>query len=834
MVAGSGQNDPALAEIPPENGDRWKGVSGFLNRTSRVNFFLYLLLILLFLILSSLYLFNLSRWSRWPNFGWTYSHGVGGVTFASVYGQAAASGLRAGDRIVRVNGREIGSYFHLQQVLKREEGDHNTYTVERGGQILTVSVPNRVLGLKDALYHFGLTWILGICFFLLGVVVFYMKPGTLPSWAFLIMMFCSGLLITYFFTSKLVPGSLNYVIMFAYCFLPASMSQLTVTFPEERRFFVDNRLVFWAPYVISTVLFISMVLSARHFQDLPNILRKATILFLSYSLVLFLLSIGLALVRPSSDIARIRSQVLLVGTGIAVVFPVLDAISAIFLNVLLVPHPVLLLPFFFFFPLSIAYSIARHNLFDVNVYIKRAVGYVIMTVLVGSIYFSIQVGVKAAFAHSGVGLYSETVYPVIFAILVVFFFNPVNSRVQGMVDRLFYREKFDYKDTVISVSNALTSVLNMDEIVRRIIETVRREMFIDTAGVVLLRPENSECEALFIDDEPHGDGDTEREECLAADDPIVSIAAREKKLITKYDIAEDGRYADVREIAGRRFNETGTTLVLPMRYREDVTGLLALGNKKSGQFYTREDIDLLETLCNQGAVAIENARLAEQMKQEETVRTNLARYLSPQIVEQVIHEDVDVHLGGNRKVVTVLFSDIRDFTVITEARPADQLIAILNEYFTEMARIIFDHQGSLDKYIGDAIVAVFGSLIEVENPTENAVRSAVEMMNAMPLLNERWQRTYDGFHMEQGIGINTGEVFLGNIGSPERMEFTVIGDTVNVASRFSGLAGPGEIFLTERAAAGLGPAVPVRELPPSEVKGKSGEMRVYRVQGIGE
>jgi adenylate cyclase len=216
------------------------------------------------------------------------------------------------------------------------------------------------------------------------------------------------------------------------------------------------------------------------------------------------------------------------------------------------------------------------------------------------------------------------------------------------------------------------------------------------------------------------------------------------------------------------------------------------------------------------------------MKKEETVRTNLARYLSPQIVDQIIQKDVKVNLGGDRKVVTVLFSDIRNFTTITESRPADQLVQILNEYFTEMAGIIFENQGSLDKYIGDAIVAVFGSLIPLENSAPYAVTAAIEMMKRLPALNERWIKEY-GFTMNIGIGINTGEVFLGNIGSPERMEFTVIGDTVNVASRFSGLAKPGQILMTRETLAYLGSDINYKELPATEVKGKTGKLNVFEI-----
>jgi len=233
-------------------------------------------------------------------------------------------------------------------------------------------------------------------------------------------------------------------------------------------------------------------------------------------------------------------------------------------------------------------------------------------------------------------------------------------------------------------------------------------------------------------------------------------------------------------------------------------------------------------MADQAAVAVENAKLAEQMKKEEGVRTNLSRYLSPQIVDQIVKNDVQVNLGGEKKVVTVLFSDIRNFTTITESRKPDELVHQLNEYFTEMAGIIFEHSGSLDKYIGDAIVAVFGSLIELDNSARHAAQAALKMMQRLPELNERWLEKY-GLKMEFGIGLSTGEVFLGNIGSPERMEFTVIGDTVNVASRFSGLAKPGQILMTRETLNCLDRSLEWRELPPTEVKGKTGKLEVFEL-----
>ncbi len=264
------------------------------------------------------------------------------------------------------------------------------------------------------------------------------------------------------------------------------------------------------------------------------------------------------------------------------------------------------------------------------------------------------------------------------------------------------------------------------------------------------------------------------------------------------------------------------------KINENLSCSIGLGVKLSSAPYTEDDCDLLKALANYGVLAIKNAKFIEQIKKDQTVRINLERYLSPHVVEQVIKKDVQVNLGGDRKIVTVLYSDIRDFTRITEDRPPDQLILILNEYFTERARIIFENKGSLDKYIGDAIVAVFGSLIPLKNHTHNAVHTAIKMMKRLQILNEKWKNEYN-FTMEIGIGINSGEVFLGNIGSPERMEFTVIGDTVNVAARFSGLAREGQILITKDILSSLDPNIKYVELPPRDIKGKREKLDIFEI-----
>jgi class 3 adenylate cyclase len=767
------------------------------------------------------------QWSHGPDFGWTLSDQTEKQVLVEVYGEAAKAGLHVRDQIIRLNNAKINTLSEIRQNLNRKIPGENIYEVLRDGQVHTIIVQNRALGFSNAFLKYGFTWLLGIVFYLIGAIVFFMKPGTNASWAFLITLFNAGLYITFSFTSKLSPLWLGTVLIYSASFLSASIIHIAQVFPVERFWVQKNKLFLWLPYLFSLILFIIMRASASLFTDVPYFWKMFTDLYRACSIILFLVSTLIAYIKPSTIIDRIRSKVILIGTAIAVGIPISDLITNYIFNKTLLPNPVFFLPFYVFLPLSIGYAIVKHNLFDVDVYIKRAVGYGIMTALVGATYFSLQLGIRTFILHPLFGDYAEKIYPILFAILIVFLFNPINRRIQKAVDKLFYRKKFDYKETVISVSNALTSVLNLTEVIKKIIHTVRKEMYIDNAGVILLEPQKKECQTVFIDEESDT-RDYIKDACIPYDDPLLSLLSKEKKLITAYDIAEDPHYRAIKEPCSQRFSEMGASMVIPFIYQGEVTGALALGYKKSGHFYTREDIDLLNTLANHGAVAIENAKLAEQMKKEEMVRTNLARYLSPQIVEQIITKDVQLNLGGDRKVVTVLFSDIRNFTTITETRPPDQLVLILNEYFTEMASIIFENQGSLDKYIGDAIVAVFGSLIALENSARNAVRTAIQMMKQLPILNEKWMKRY-GFSMDIGIGINTGEVFLGNIGSPERMEFTVIGDTVNVASRFSGLARPGQILITKETMAYVSPDFQYRELQPTRVKGKTDKLEVFEI-----
>lgn len=187
----------------------------------------------------------------------------------------------------------------------------------------------------------------------------------------------------------------------------------------------------------------------------------------------------------------------------------------------------------------------------------------------------------------------------------------------------------------------------------------------------------------------------------------------------------------------------------------------------------------------------------ERIKREEQLRTRLSRYVGETLVEKLISAPDGVFLENERQEVTVLFADIRSFTTITERAAAKEVVSMLNQFFSIMVEIIFGNNGILDKFIGDQLMGVFGLIPHENTSAHNAIQAAIEMQDATgALMKERAKEGKEIFQI--GIGINTGSVIVGNVGSENRMDYTVIGDTVNVASRLEGMARGGEIIIGDQ------------------------------------
>lgn len=206
----------------------------------------------------------------------------------------------------------------------------------------------------------------------------------------------------------------------------------------------------------------------------------------------------------------------------------------------------------------------------------------------------------------------------------------------------------------------------------------------------------------------------------------------------------------------------------------------------------------------------------------------LRRYVSPQVADAILAGDAQVSLASNRRELTTFFCDIRGFTELSERMEPEELIDALNHYLTEMTEIVFQHGGTLDKYIGDELMVFFGDPIPHEDHAQRAVAMAFEMRSRVEQLRGRWSMRHEE-ELTVGMGLSTGYVTVGNIGSPARSEYTVIGNHVNLASRLAGQAGPAQILVSERTMLAVRDEVDGKEIDQVRLKGVHRPMRIYEI-----
>lgn len=260
-----------------------------------------------------------------------------------------------------------------------------------------------------------------------------------------------------------------------------------------------------------------------------------------------------------------------------------------------------------------------------------------------------------------------------------------------------------------------------------------------------------------------------------------------------------------------------------------VLGILYVDNMTATNSFGDEDLDFLIAFSGIAAVSIENGALTETVRKEAIVRSNFQRYFAPDLADEIANKEDAVKLGGDKRPVVVFFTDIRGFTAMSEKMSPEDIASLLTEYFTEMVAIVFKHGGTLDKFMGDAIMALWGAPLSKEDDLDRAMAAAIEMLDVLEEMNKEWAaQERPTIHI--GIGINYGEVFAGNIGSEQRLEYTVIGDSVNVASRLCSKAAGGEIIVSHPFFQALSNPPEMEELEPMDLKGKAEAVPVYRVK----
>ncbi len=372
---------------------------------------------------------------------------------------------------------------------------------------------------------------------------------------------------------------------------------------------------------------------------------------------------------------------------------------------------------------------------------------------------------------------------------------------------------------IYAISMRLNQIVDFHELLDLVMEEVLRLVQAQRGFLMLFK--DKELVPMVIYPPGHGE--------IAISSTIVKRALETGESVLTRDARVD--FAGSQSVIAANIR---SAICIPLMLQGGPTGLILLDSPGSDRF-TESDCDVVSTLASQAAVAIERARLTEELRQQAQVRQNLERFLSPNVASALARY-VSQHgklWEAQEQMVSVLFADVKGFTALSERMSPREVQDLLNEYLHEMTDVIFKYNGTVDKYIGDGIMAVFGAPRLPDEPENSdhalhAVQAALEMQEAQKRLVEKLEPDK---HFSIRIGVNTGIAYTGFFGTRHRLEYTAIGDTVNTASRLESAAEPGTVFIGDVTSQTIGDIFMLQEVGELHLKGKEQKVRAYKVLG---
>lgn len=381
------------------------------------------------------------------------------------------------------------------------------------------------------------------------------------------------------------------------------------------------------------------------------------------------------------------------------------------------------------------------------------------------------------------------------------------------------RQDYEKLRVAAELSATAAATVDFDELLNVIIDKAF-QLFKADRVAILLRDESGEMRTrVAVDRDRHPIQHFKISETLL-DEVIL-----EKSAVLSGDALQDQRFSSSNSLV---VDNVRSTMCVPLIYENEVLGVINLDTQLMTGAFLEKDLQILTGFARQAAFTLQQGRMIEEMRKNAIIRDNLRRIISPHLINDVMSGKIQLQKSGRRTESTVLFADIRGFTQLTEQNEPEFIVNMLNDFFEMMVECIFNHDGVLDKFVGDEVMAVWGVRVGQENHALNAVQCAIEMMNAIHRMNQKRKAKFLP-PIYIGIGIATGVVIAGYMGSTQAMSYTVIGDTVNLGARLCSAAQPGEILINEDAWKHVEHHVESIMLPPIMVKGKRDQVPVHRV-----
>ncbi len=380
-------------------------------------------------------------------------------------------------------------------------------------------------------------------------------------------------------------------------------------------------------------------------------------------------------------------------------------------------------------------------------------------------------------------------------------------------DEKHLRADYEKLRVAVELQRDLGLELDLNRIYNRIL--ARTFEFLECDQAVILMADENGCMEL------QAYKTRTKKEKLVISSTIIKRVQEGKVGIISADALADERFQEALSIVSQKVR---SSMAVPIMYDEELLGIMIIESSAAVMAYGEKDLLLFTNIAHQTANLIKMAEMAKKIKAEAVTRERFQRLLSPDLAELVVSGQLKVEKGGEARTATVLFADIRGFTSMCENMKAGEVLNFLNEYFEIMVEIAFKYEGTVDKFVGDMIMVVWGAPVSHIDDPLRAVKAAVEMQCALETYN---QTRKPEIHI--GIGINTDELVAGYIGSSRTMSYSVIGDSVNTAARLCSSAGPGQVLISQNTHKFVQHHFEIAEYNPIRVKGKSKPVKVYGV-----
>jgi adenylate cyclase len=398
---------------------------------------------------------------------------------------------------------------------------------------------------------------------------------------------------------------------------------------------------------------------------------------------------------------------------------------------------------------------------------------------------------------------------------------PTSAAIQEIPKTAEIRKTYEILNILAKLLQNLITIQSLDEVLELVMNNIFESLPVDRGFLMLY----DELGTNLIPKVVKYRNDSSDKQAITISKTIVETAVKDRVAILTLDAQSDPRFQGGQSII---LHNIKSAMCVPISRKEKVIGVIFVDSMSKNQKMTTEDLELLTALANYAAIAIEQSRLNENIRKEKELRSRLERYHSPSIINKIMSSQKSENIFNiSEQEVSIMFADIVGFTSLSEKHDPQYIAALLNDFFTEMTEIIFRNEGTLDKFIGDALMAVFGAPYPQKDHALRCVNAALQMKDQLVNFNQSRKEK-----IQIRIGINSGKVVAGDIGSPQRIEYTVLGNTVNIASRLeSSIAKPSQIVISADTHRLIQDKFQTQYLGDFELKGLEKKIKVYEVLG---